>query len=258
MQHGPQALAEIALDVAQKAAALVLRGWRTRPVVSEKARANLVTEYDLASEHFIRGALAERAPEVAIVAEEEGGTPGSGTIFYCDPLDGTTNFVHGHPFWCVSIGVVSAGVPIAGAVVAPSLQTEWVAWQGGPAHRNGVRCSVSMTNALAEALVATGFPSDRSRAPENNFQTFETVKRRVRAVRRCGAAAIDMCFVGDGTYDAYWERLVHPWDVAGGAAVVLSGGGKVSALDGGASPVERGNILASNGSLHEPMLALVR
>jgi len=255
--HTTEELARIALEVAREAATLILPGWRSRPEAQEKTRANLVTEYDLASEQLIRKRLAAQAPEIAVVAEEQGGRPGSGRTFYCDPLDGTTNFVHGHPFWCVSIGVLDAGQAVAGAVVAPSLHTEWLGWQGGPALRNREPCRVSQTSTLAEALVATGFPSDRRLSPANNFATFERVKKSVRGVRRCGAAALDMCFVADGTYDAYWERLVNPWDIAAGAALVHSAGGVVTALDGSAARFERGHILASNGQIHEALIGLV-
>jgi myo-inositol-1(or 4)-monophosphatase len=257
MQQSFEALAQIALEVAREASELVREGWRKRPAAAEKTRANLVTEYDLASERLIRARLAERAPDLAVVAEEQGGRAGAGLTFYCDPLDGTTNFVHGHPFWCVSIGVLQAGVPVAGAVVAPCLATEWVGWQGGVPLRNSEACVVSDTRELGEALVATGFPTDRSRAPDNNFDTFVQVKKNVRAVRRCGAAAIDMCFVADGTYDGYWERIVNAWDVAAGGAVLLAAGGKLTALDGSPARLERGHILATNGYIHADLSRLV-
>jgi myo-inositol-1(or 4)-monophosphatase len=260
MPKSPEALAQIAFAVATEAAALLFEGFRKRPTATEKARADLVTEYDLASERLIRERLAERSPGIAIVAEEQGGTPalGSAQTWFCDPLDGTTNFVHGHHFFCVSIGVAEAGRPIAGAVVAPALATHWVAFQGGPARRNGEPCKVSETSALEQALVATGFPSDRSRAPANNFDAFMRVKQAVRGVRRCGSAAIDLCLVADGTYDAYWERRLNAWDVMAGAALVLAAGGQITSLDGGPPDLSVGHILASNGRIHGSLSALAR
>jgi myo-inositol-1(or 4)-monophosphatase len=157
----------------------------------------------------------------------------------------------------VSIGVLAAGVPVAGAVVAPSLATEWIGWQGGTARRNQEQCAVSSTDQLGDALLATGFPTDRTRAPENNFDTFVRVKQVVRAVRRCGAAAIDLCFVADGTYDGYWERVVNAWDLAGGAAVVLAAGGRLTSLDGSPARLERGNVLATNGHIHSDLTHLL-
>jgi myo-inositol-1(or 4)-monophosphatase len=259
MTHSPEALAQIAFEVATEAAASLLAGFRKHPAVTEKARADLVTEYDLASERLIRKRLAERTPEIPVVAEEQGGAPaeGGGRTWFCDPLDGTTNFVHGHHFFCVSIGVAEAGVPIAGAVVAPALTTHWRAFRGGPALRNGEPCAVSSTSELGKALVGTGFPSDRSRAPHNNFDAFTRVKQRVQGVRRCGSAAIDLCLVADGTYDAYWERRLNAWDVMAGCALVSAAGGEISALDGTPPDLSVGHILASNGRIHRDLLTLL-
>jgi myo-inositol-1(or 4)-monophosphatase len=248
-------LARIALEVAREAAELVRAGWRSHPRVVEKAPSDIVTQYDLDSERLIRRRLAERAPELGVVAEEEGGDCGSGQAFYVDPLDGTVNFAHGHPFWCVSIGVLDRGVPLAGAVVAPCIMTEWWAWEGGPAFRNGEPCRVSAAANMGEALLATGFPANRTREPDNNLSTFVRLKQKVRGIRRCGSAAIDLCFVADGTYDGYWERHLNAWDLAAGAAVVRSAGGSVTALDGGPPRFEVGHIAATNGRVHTALLA---
>src|SRR5450432_570158 len=259
MTRSPEELAQVAFEVASEAAQILLGGFRKHPQVTEKGRADLVTDYDLASERLIRQRLTERTPEISIVAEEQGGTPapGNARTWFCDPLDGTTNFVHGHNFFCVSIGVAEAGQPVAGAVVAPALATHWLAWSGGPALRNGEACQVSQTSALEHALVGTGFPSDRSRSPSNNFEAFMRVKQRARGVRRCGSAAIDLCLVADGTYDAYWERRLNAWDVMAGSALVLAAGGTLCALDGTPPDLSVGHILASNGRVHGALLALM-
>ncbi|HWZ89973.1 MAG TPA: inositol monophosphatase family protein [Polyangiaceae bacterium] len=259
MPHSLEELATIAFEVATEAAELLLAGFRKHPAVTEKARADLVTDFDLASERLIRQRLTERTPEIAIVAEEQGGVaaPGAGRTWFCDPLDGTTNFVHGHPFFCVSIGLGEAGQPVAGAVVAPALGTHWLGFRGGPTLRNGEACRVSQTSELGHALVGTGFPSDRSRSPSNNFDAFVRIKQRLRGVRRCGSAAIDLCLVADGTYDAYWERRLNAWDVMAGSALVLAAGGELSALDGTPPDLSVGHILASNGRVHRDLLALL-
>ena len=259
MSHSPEQLSRIALQVATEAADLLLTGFRKHPASTEKGRADLVTEFDFASERLIRQRLAEHTPELAIVAEEQGGAPApeGGLTWYCDPLDGTTNFVHGHHFFCVSIGVGEAGRPVAGAVVAPALATHWRGFRGGPALRNGEPCRVSETTELGQALVGTGFPSDRSSSPSNNFDTFIRVKQRARGVRRCGSAVIDLCLVADGTYDAYWERRLNAWDVMAGSALVLAAGGELSALDGTPPDLSVGHILASNGRIHGALLALM-
>jgi myo-inositol-1(or 4)-monophosphatase len=118
-------------------------------------------------------------------------------------------------------------------------------------------CQVSGTTNLGEALLATGFPPNRDHAPHNNFDAYMAAKRRVRGVRRCGSAAIDLCFVADGTYDAFWERALHAWDLVAGSAIVQSAGGSVTALDGGPARLEVGHVIASNSVLHEELVRLV-
>jgi myo-inositol-1(or 4)-monophosphatase len=250
-------LCRIALEVAQEAAALVMRAYRSEIAPSEKGRADLVTEYDVQSERLIRRRLAERTPHLPIVGEEEGGDP-SGPTWYCDPIDGTTNFVHGHPFFCVSLGLLERNTPLCGAVVAPALATQWYGFEGGGAFRNGNACQVSDTLLLSEALLGTGFPPAVSRGgPEDNIDSFRRVLPHARGIRRCGAAAIDLCMVADGTYDAYWERKLNAWDVAGGAAIVLAAGGCITDLRGEPPDLKVGHVLASNGHVHEALLALL-
>jgi len=259
MTRSPEELAQIAFEVAKEAAQILLGGFRKHPAVTEKGRADLVTEFDLASERLIRQRLAERTPELAIIAEEQGGTaaPGDALTWHCDPLDGTTNFVHGHFFFCVSIGVARGGQPVAGAVVAPALATHWVGWEGGGAFRNGEACRVSNTDSLEHSLLATGFPTDRSNPLTSNLPAYTRVKPLVRGIRRCGSAALDLSLVADGTYDAYWERRLSSWDVMAGAAIVLAAGGTISALDGTQPDLSVGQILASNGRIHTPLLPLL-
>lgn len=252
-----QELAGIALQVAREAGRLVMDGYRTKVSVKHKRPRDLVTEYDVRSEDLIRERLSARTPELAFVGEEGGGFAGDGPAWYVDPIDGTTNYAHGHPMWCVSLGVMDGDLPVAGAVVAPALGVEWSGFKDGPARRNDELIEVSEIANLEDALLATGFPPDRSRAPENNFATFQHVKMHVGAVRRCGAAALDMCFVAEGTYEGYWERRVHAWDLVGGAAVVLSAGGRITALDASPAKLTEGNVLATNGLLHDAMVELV-
>ncbi len=259
--------AAMALLVAEEAAQLVAAGHRSRPVPTEKARHDLVTEFDRASEALLLARLASLAPGIPVIAEETAAARAhrEGLVFCVDPLDGTTNFVHGHPFWCVSVGLMEDDEPIAGAVVAPILGVRWrgvaplerVERRVSTSLRNDVPCTVSATSDLGHALVGTGFPAQRERAPENNFDSFLSVKRAAQGVRRCGSAAIDLCMVADGTYDAYWERALHVWDVAAGSAIVLGAGGSVSALDGGRPDYYVGNLVASNGLLHASVVTRI-
>jgi myo-inositol-1(or 4)-monophosphatase len=252
-----QQLTRIALETAEEAATWVLSAHRTKVSTSEKGRADLVTEFDVQSERLIRRRLRERTPELAVVGEEEGGRP-EGPTWYCDPIDGTTNFVHGHPFFCVSIGLMEDGVPLAGAVVAPALGLRWHGFEGGHAYRNGEPCGVSDTLVLSEALISTGFhPMSAQSRPGDNVDSFRRVLPHVRGIRRCGAAALDLCMVADGTYDAYWERRLNAWDTAAGAAIVLAAGGTVTNLSGAPADLSIGHVLASNGHVHEAVLALL-
>jgi len=254
----PEQLAQVALDTAREAGALALSGFRRKMSVSEKGVHDLVTEFDFASERLIRERLAQATPLIPVVGEEEGGDRGSARVWYLDPIDGTTNFAHGHPIWCVSVGVMEGNVPVAGAVVAPAIGVEWVGAVGGSARRNGEPIRVSATDDLERALIATGFPRRREHEPENNFPAFARVKKVCQGVRRCGAAAMDLCWVADGSYDAYWERGLHPWDLAAGAAIVLAAGGTLTHLSGGPLDLTDGHTLASNGKLHPSLVELVR
>jgi myo-inositol-1(or 4)-monophosphatase len=255
--EGRAELTAIALAAAREAAALVSHGWRKNPRAEHKGRVDLVTEFDRESERFLRDRLT-RATGLAVVGEEQGGeadaAPDAATWFV-DPIDGTTNFVHGHPFYCVSIGLLVGHVPVAGAVVAPALGAEWTGYEGGPALRSGEPCRVSAVAQLTDALLATGFPYDRATSDDNNFDAFVAIKRKCQAVRRCGSAALDLCLVADGTYDGYWEKKLSPWDCAAGGAIVLAAGGRLSDYAGGPADVLSGQLLATNGAIHDALVA---
>jgi myo-inositol-1(or 4)-monophosphatase len=254
------ALTRIALDVARTAGQLVLAGWRSHPAVERKlSYADLVTRFDLESEQCIRQLLGERTPSIPIVGEEQGGSADDRPTWVCDPIDGTVNFAHGHAYFAVSIGLLQQGQPLVGAVVAPALQTEWYGYLGGGAFRNGAPCHVSSNGSLPDALVGTGFsPVMRLHGhPEDNVAASGRVMPQVRDIRRCGSAALDLCMVAEGTYDAYWERRLAPWDSAAGATLVLAAGGRLTSLVGGPHDLSRGYLLATNGHVHDALLPLV-
>jgi myo-inositol-1(or 4)-monophosphatase len=256
-----RALAGIAVRAAREGAALVSRGWRTHPAAEHKRHAELVTRFDRESEDLLRASLAKETA-FPFVGEETGASlnarehaSADTPTWFVDPLDGTTNFVHGHPFYCVSIGLLAGGRPLVGAVVAPAVRIEWIGVVGDSATRNGERCVVSEVERIEDALLATGFPYDRRSSAENNFDAFVAIKQKSQAVRRCGSAAMDLCLVGDGTYDGYWERKLKPWDLAAGSAIVLAAGGRLSSFDGGAPELATGHLVASNGRIHDAIVS---
>ena len=250
--------ARLALEVAKRAGAVALEGYRNGTPIQRKGGTELVTRFDFLSEEVVREGLHAGAPEVAVIAEEKGGEASGDRVWYADPIDGTTNFAHGHPFWAVSIGLVVRGVPIAGAVVAPVLGLEWLAWMGGPALRNGQPCEVSAVGKLSDALLATGFPYDRQTNPDNNVEAFAALQKKAVGIRRCGSAAIDLCLVADGTYEGYWERSLRPWDIAAGIAVARAAGAKVSSFHGDAPDLAHGHVVASNGHIHAALVKELR
>jgi myo-inositol-1(or 4)-monophosphatase len=244
-------------DAAREAATFVSSGFRKHPNVEHKGALDLVTSFDRDSEALLRARLAPLG--IAIVGEEEGGSPPErGPALFIDPIDGTTNFVHGHPFWCVSIGLAVSREPVLGVVVSPPLSLEWTGFVADDgtqrATRGGEACSVSATDSLEDSLLATGFPYDLRTSDDDNFDAFIALQRASQTVRRCGSAALDLCLVGDGTYEGYWERKVKPWDVAAGAAIVRAAGGKVTDFEGGPSFLASGRIVATNGAIHARLI----
>ena len=222
--------------------------------IGEKsARGDLVTAADRESERFIVDRLRAAFPRATILGEEGGVRAGdAGERWIIDPLDGTTNYAHGYPLYCVSIGYERDGEVIAGAVYAPVLDELYAAERGAGATCNGSALTVSTIGHVRDALVCTGFVPAKY---ERNGANFARLSQRAQAVRRDGSAALDLCFVARGTFDAFWELDLSAWDVAAGALIVREAGGRVSACDGGAFGVESGSILASNARIHDEMVA---
>jgi myo-inositol-1(or 4)-monophosphatase len=244
--------------IAVEAGVILLRGWRKAATIKHKGEIDLVTEHDLASEAVIRARMTAAFPDHAIVCEEGGGARDRSLAWFCDPLDGTTNFAHGHFFFSVSLGLAREGRPIAGVVHAPALDASWLGGEGVGAWRihRGVRAPMHVSSApkLAASLVGTGFPYDRRTSPENNVREFSRIVLGVQGVRRCGSAALDLCLVADGTYDAYWEQKLAPWDLCAGVAIAEAAGARVTDYEGGPPDVTRGRIVASNGLVHDELL----
>ena len=174
-----------------------------------------------------------------------------------DPLDGTTNFAHGFPAYCVSIGVEYQGRVIVGVVFDPTRQELFVAEAGRGAFLNGAQIHVSRTQKLDEGLLVTGFAYDIRESPANNLDHFARFALCAQGIRRTGTAALDLCYVAAGRFDGFWELKLHPWDTAAGVLIVLEAGGRVTDFKGGPFSIYDQEIVASNGIIHDAMLAVL-
>ncbi|MDH4069352.1 MAG: inositol monophosphatase [Ignavibacteria bacterium] len=217
---------------------------------------NLVSEIDRGSEEMIIRRVRERFPDHSIMAEE-GGTGGNNPEYrwIIDPLDGTTNYLHGIPIYCVTIGIEKNGSLIGGVVYDPNQDELFVAEQGRGATLNGTPIRVSDTDVLSDSVLVTGFPYDVATNPDRAIERFIRFLKKSRGVRRLGSAALDLCWVGMGRFDGFWEVNLHPWDIAGGIVIVTEAGGSVTDFRGTGAGVDGKQILASNGVLHHQMVA---
>lgn len=225
-----------------------------RDSVEFKSAADLVTHVDRAVEDFLRERLAVAFPGVGFLGEESGGERPTGRYFVVDPIDGTTSFVHGIPFYSVSVALKEDRSTLAGVVFAPALGDLYCATRGGGAWKNGQRIRVSETDRLINALAATGFACVRQRKTPNNLPLFCHLVERLRGVRRLGSSAVDLCLVAEGTLDFYWEMNIMPWDIAAGVLILREAGGTVTDFEGGDRSEETHEIVATNGLLHEAFM----
>ncbi len=250
---------ETAVAAARAAGALQReRLWHEHDIAF-KGESNLVTEVDRASEELIVGAIRARYPDDDILAEENEYAPlNSLNKWIIDPLDGTTNYAHGFPWFGVSIALEVDGEVEIGVVFHPMMDELFTAAKGKGAYLNGVRIHVSRRAPLKECLLATGFPYDRSWDNDNNFASFEKMQMAARAVRRAGAAALDLAYVAAGRLDGYWECKLKPWDVAAGTLLVEEAGGKVTNHRGERYSIYDHRIMASNGLIHEEVEGVLR
>lgn len=262
--------ARAALDIARQVAAeasLFLRGaaGNVGRIDTKTSAQDLVTEWDRRTEDLIRARLQALTPAVPLLGEEGGAwapdvesvpaDPGRADRWLIDPIDGTVNFAHGLPLFAVSIALERRGRPLAGAVYAPALGWELYGHRGGGAFMNGARMAVSQVPSLPRAMLATGFPYDRATNPDNNFDRWQHFQRCAGACRRLGSAALDLSLVARGSFDGYWERQLKPWDIAAGIVLVEEAGGRVSSFSGGPVSLSSGEAVASNGIIHDAILA---
>jgi len=219
-----------------------------------KGDADLVTAADRASERLIVSRLHERWPDHGILGEEGSRKESDSSYqWYVDPLDGTTNFAHGYPVFCVSIGLELAGVPQAGVLYDPTRRELFAAERGKGATLNDKTIRVSKTRSLSEAILGTGFPSFK-RHKNPNIHFYHQLTLRSHGVRRAGSAALDLANVASGRYDGFWEFNLNPWDTLAGVLLVLEAGGTVTRFDGSLWRLDSSETLASNGLLHQELI----
>jgi myo-inositol-1(or 4)-monophosphatase len=227
--------------------------------VSKKGRTDLVTQADVASEAKIIKTLRTRYPEHAILAEEGGTTNGKGPVrWVIDPLDGTTNYAHGLPIFCISIAAEASGDTIVGVVLSPLGGELFTAIKGKGAFLNDRPIRVSTSTPVSDSLLITGFPYEWGDQRAHIMGRFERCSVAARGVRRLGAAALDLCFIASGRADAYWETQLKPWDAAAGVLIAREAGAAVTDFSGKAYRYETTELLASNGHIHTEMISLLQ
>lgn len=224
-----------------------------------KSRIDLVTDVDRESERRIVEALGGKFPADGILAEEEITREAENNRrWIIDPLDGTTNFVHRHPFFGISVALQENDRITAGYTYFPVLDNFYHAREGEPAYKNGAEITVSTPKKPVESLLATGFADMRTEDERYNLPVFNRIIKKVRGIRRAGSAVHDLCMVAEGVFDGFWEFNLAPWDVAAGALIVRSAGGKVTDMEGGDNWLEGKRIVASNTHLHDQLLEWIQ
>ncbi len=254
VQHHVEQLARQAGDI--------LKSHLGKTTASTKSSAyDMVTEADRASEAMLSEALLKAYPEHHIVGEEGGGygvpLAEAEYVWYVDPLDGTTNFAAGLPFFAVSIALADRNMnPLVGVVYNPVMDELFSASKGNGTTLNGQPIHVSTTPELGQSLVASGFPYDKWTSEENNGREWVALMRQTRGIRRLGSAALDLCYVAAGRFDAYWEQKLHSWDLMAGALCVLEAGGKITDYEGvnATQAFRSGRLVATNGRVHDALL----
>lgn len=258
----------LARNIAEQAGELIKSRWGSELKVEHKGIVDLVSEVDLAAEALILKLLHEARSEDAILAEEDTGEDlekkesllcrDSGRVWCIDPLDGTTNFSHGLPHFCVSIALLNDGEPQVGVIHDPIRFWTFYASKGHGAWLNGKRLQVNEPRTLEKALIATGFPYDRHTSDHDNLNQTKVILKRCQGLRRAGSAALDLAYVAAGWLDAYWEYKLKPWDIAAGTLILQEAGGIISDINGSNDWLNNGSLVsASHLDLQQELLTLL-
>ena len=258
----PSAILATATEAVLRAGEIQLSYFGQGVRIKKKGVIDLVTEADLAVEEMFRDLINSRFPSHLVLAEEQsqGDTIKDSQEFrwIFDPIDGTTNFVHNLPIFCSSLALEAAGRLEVAAVYDPTRRELFTAERGGGAFLNGIPLKVSTSEQLVDSVLSTGFPYDVHNTIDDVVGLFAKFTGQVRAVRRLGSAALDLCYVAAGRLDGFWEQRLQAWDIAAGALLVEEAGGRISALSGGKFDVHAGEVIASNGLIHDAMVAVIK
>jgi myo-inositol-1(or 4)-monophosphatase len=257
--NSPQQYLDAAVRACRAAGRIQLAAFGTAPAVEHKGEIDLVTAIDRASERAILAIIGRAFPGHGILAEESDPSTGDAEhLWVIDPLDGTTNYSRGFPYFCVSVALARAGRVIVAAVYQPLLDELFTAIRGQGAFLNGRPLSVSGQPHLDQAFLATGFPYDIRRGRRTNIDHFTNFATRCLAIRRAGAAALDLAYVAAGRFDGFWELKLRPWDIAAAALLIEEAGGRVTGFAGRPWRLSGRDVVASNGLVHGEMLAVLR
>ena len=249
---------DFAVSVARDAGRLLRDRLGSRIDITHKGAINIVTDVDLASERLIRDRIATHYPRHEVLAEEGGLVETRSEYrWIVDPLDGTTNYAHGLPVFCVSIALEHLGQTILGVVYDPMRDEMFTAERGGGAALNGRPIRVSTTADLLQSLLSTGFPYDIKTSNLTNLDHWANFAMNAQALRRIGAAALDLSYVAAGRFDGFWELSLSPWDMAAGALIVSEAGGRVTDFQGSAFSNYKPEVIASNGLIHQRMVEVL-
>jgi myo-inositol-1(or 4)-monophosphatase len=246
---------DFARNLARKAGGLLAEKFTRHNPVYYKGTIDLVTEADKMSEELILAEISRRYPDHGILSEESAAKNEQASMrWIIDPLDGTTNYAHGFPFFCVSIALEKEGVVVLGVVYDPIRDDLFSAGLGSGAYLNGKKLHVSSVNDLSHSLLATGFPYDIRVSPDNNLNYFNVMVKKAQAIRRPGAAALDLAYLAAGRFDGFWELKLKPWDTAAGSLLVREAGGVICDMAGEKWNLFSPGLVASNGLIHGQMM----
>jgi myo-inositol-1(or 4)-monophosphatase len=244
-----------AVDLARRAGVLLKENFNQKHEINYKGEINLVTEADKMSEDLIIATISQKFPGHGILSEESPVITGVGKLrWIIDPLDGTTNYAHGYPVFCVSIALENEGKIVLGVIYDPMREEMFVAVRGGGLYLNEKKLHVSDVSDLSRSLLVTGFPYDIRESKDNNLNFFNAMALKVQAIRRAGSAALDLAYLAAGRFDGFWELKLKPWDTAAGCLMVEEAGGLISDIAGQKWHLQSPSLLASNALIQKQMV----